>query len=137
MLKFLAPELADDVLEARRADLNAADQRPHIAVIVPWRAHIGEPQLPHLSDILAALFYLHRRYADALMKYFRCLGGKGARRHAAHFRYMTDGDGKGDQFTVDEHRREERMLRRVQAAAIGIVVDDHVALFDIVERDFL
>ena len=65
------------------------------------------------------------------------LAGEGARHHAADLGDVADADREAQQLAVNEERLEEGVLRTVQAAPIGIVVEDDVAVLDRVERDFL
>ena len=59
------------------------------------------------------------------------LAGEAARHHAADLDEMADRDGKAHQFAADEDRLEHGVLGRVQAAAVGVVMDDHVARIDV------
>ena len=71
------------------------------------------------------------------MEHLGRLAGEAGRRHAADFANMTDCDCEADQIAIDEYRLDESVLRRVQPAAIGIVVQDHVAFLQIVHVYFL
>jgi hypothetical protein len=57
--------------------------------------------------------------------------------HAANLGDMADADCESQELTVDEERPEEGVLGAVEPAAIRIVVNDHVALFEGLERDLL
>ena len=65
------------------------------------------------------------------------LAAEGAGHHAADLGDVADADGEAHQLAVDEERLEEGVLGAVQAAAIGIVVEDDVAFLERVERDLL
>ena len=65
------------------------------------------------------------------------LAAERTRHHAADLGDMADADGKAEQAAVLEERLEEGVLGAVQAAAIGVVVEDDVALLQGLERDLL
>ena len=119
---------ADDLLDAVHAEIDRADHRPEVAVVLPGRSRVGEQQLPDLVDVLARLLDMHGRDAQALMEDLGRLAAEGARHHAADLRDMADADGEAEQLAVREERLEERVLGTVQAAAIGVVVQHDVAL---------
>ena len=65
------------------------------------------------------------------------LAAEGARHHAADLGDVADADREALELAVDEERLEEGVLGAVQAAAVGVVVEDDVALLERVERDLL
>ena len=65
------------------------------------------------------------------------LAAEGAGHHAADLGDVADADGEAQELAVAEERLEEGVLGAVQAAAIGVVVEDDVALLQRVERDLL
>ena len=133
----LRPVLLDQRLEPGRAHVDRRDQRAEVAVVGARRAVVGEQQLPHLHHVLAALLDLDRGHAHALVEDLGGLAGEAARHHAAYLGDVADGDGVAHQLTPVEHRLDEGVLRRVHAAAVGVVVDDHVPFLDLVVRNFL
>ena len=129
--------LAHDLCQPACTELNAGNHGPHIAVVVARRAHVRQPELPDLDHVFAALLDLDRRHANAFVENFGRFRRKAAGHHAAYFRDVANRDREGHQLAVDKHRAEQRVLGRMQPAAIGIVVHQHVAGFDVGERDFL
>ena len=106
-------------------------------IVLARRADVGEHQLPDLDHVLALLLDLDRGHAQPLVEDLGRLAGEAARHHAAGLDEVADGDGEAHQLAIDEDRLEHGVLGRVQAAPVGIVVDDHVALVDLGERDLL
>ena len=62
----LAAILSDDLADPGDAQVDAADHRPEVAVVLARRAAVGEQQLPDLVDVLAGFLDLDRRHAQAL-----------------------------------------------------------------------
>ena len=133
----LAAVFLDDLDDAGDAQVDAADHRPQIAVVLARRAAVGEQQLPDLVDVLARLLDLDRRHAQALVEDLGRLAAEGARHHAADLGDVADADREALELAVDEERLEEGVLGAVQAAAVGIVVEDDVAVLKGLERDLL
>ena len=126
---FLAV-LLNDLAAARLAQIDGADQRPEIAVVLARRADVGQHDLPHVIHVFTAALDLDRRHAQALVEDLGGLAGKTAGDRAPGFGDVADRHRVAHQLAIDEDRLEEGVLGGVQPAAVGIVVDDHVALFD-------
>ena len=120
--------LLDDPGHALGAELAGADHGAVVAVVVTRRADVREQQLPHLVHVLALLLDLDRGDAQALVEDLRRLAGEAARHHAADLGHMADRHRIAHEPAVHEDGREEGVLRRVQAAPVGVVVHDDIAL---------
>ena len=80
---------------------------------------------------IAALI-AHGGKVQALVEDLPRLAGAAARHRTADVALMRDRAGKAEQRAVDEHRRDDRDVRRVRAAAvIGMVDDEGVAFGDV------
>ena len=115
----------------------ADNQGAEIAHVVAGRAHIREQDAPDVVNVLAGFFDLDRRDAQAFVENLGRLAGEAGRRHASHLADVADRDRKTDQVAVDKYRLEKGMFGRMQAAAIGIVVEDHVTFLEILDGDFV
>ena len=135
LAEFVLAVLADQAFEATLADIDTCDQRAQIAIVVTRRSNVREEQLPDFLDILAAALDFDRRHANALMEDLRRLAGEGARHHAADLLQVADRHRETHDFVVDEDRLNKGVLGAMQAAAIGIVVADHIAGLERIEWD--
>ena len=129
--------LADELGQPALAHVHARDERAQVAVVVAGGADVREQQLPDLLHVLAAALDLDRGHADALVEDLGRLAGEGARHHAADLLQMADGHGEAHELVIDEDRLDQRVLGAVQAAAVGVVVADHVAGLEGLQRDLL
>ena len=123
--------------DALLAEIDGADHGPHVAIVLARRAGVGQQQLPHLVHIFSGLFYFYRRHPQTLMEDLGGLAAEGAGHHAADLGHMADADGEAHQLALDEEGLEEGVLGAVQAAPIGVVVEDDVARLERVKRDLL
>ena len=128
---------ADELLEPALAHVHACNQRAQVAVVVTGGTDIREEQLPHLLHVLAAAHDLDRRYTKSFLEDLGRLARESARHHAADLLQMADRHGEAHELVIDEDRLDQRMLGAVQAAAVGVVVADHVAGLEGVQRDLL
>ena len=85
--------LLDDFGDARFAQVDRADQRPEVAVVLSRRADIGQHDLPYVVNVLAAALDLDRRHPQALVKDLGGLAGETAGDRAAGLGNVSDGDG--------------------------------------------
>ena len=127
----------DQLGRASHAEIDRADHGAQITVILARRAHVGEQQLPDLVDVHSFLLDLDWRHADAFVEDLGRLAGERARHHAADLGDVADAHREAEKLAVDEEWLEEGVLRTVQAAPVGVVVQDDVAVLDRVERDLL
>src|SRR5262249_25961832 len=80
---------------------------------------------------------LHGRHAQSLVKNLCGLACEAGRRHAANLTKVTDRNREADRFAANKDWFEDRVLGSVKTAAIGIVVQKHVALLEIVNIDLI
>ena len=135
--ELLLAILADHLREAALAHVHARDQRPQVAVVVAGGADVREEQLPHLLHVFAAAHDLDRGYTHSFLENLGRLTREGARHHAADLLQMADGHGEAHDFVIDEDRLDQRVLGAMQATAVGVVVADHVAGLEGLQRDLL
>ena len=126
-----------EVRHSPLAQVDRGDQRPEVTEIVTRGANIREQQTPHVVDVLAGSLDLHGRDAQPLVEDFRRFASETRRRHAADLADVADRDCEADRFPVDKDRLEERVLGRVKTAAIGIVVQEDIALLEFVDVDLV
>ena len=136
-MKTLFAVLPHEIGRALDAEVDRADHRPQVAVVLARRADVCEHQLPDLVDIHALLLDLDRGYAQALLKDLGRLAVEGARHVTADLGDMADAHRETQKLAILEEGLEEGVLRAVQAATIRVVVQDDVAVLDRVERDLL
>ena len=129
--------LAGEIRHALLAEVGRGDEGAEVAVVVAGRPDVGEHQPPDVVDVLAGADDLDGRNAKPLVEHFRRFAGEAGRGHASDLADVADRDREADQRVLDEDRLEEGVLGRVQAATIGVVVDQDVALFEVLDGDLL
>ena len=114
------------------ADLAGADQGVEVALLIAARAHVGQDHVQHVLARLPPVPDLDRRNAQAFgVDLFRT--GVIARRHrAADIGQVALADGPVFQAPLPEDRPVETGVDGVAATPGGVVVDDQVALVDVV-----
>ena len=108
--------------------------RPQIAAHEIRQARVGRDDVEYRSDRPASLEQLHGRKAQAFLKNLGDVDGHRARRLAADIVPVGDRGRPGDALTVREDRqRDDHVVEMSDAAIIGIVGDEAVAVADIVQ----
>ena len=125
-----------EVGHAARGDLAGGELAADVAQHAARHAHVAVDHAEQRGVGLAALVQLQRRDAQALGIDLGAVRGIGARHAPADIGVMADRRGIGDRLGVlracGEQRLEDEDVRQVHPAVIRVVVDQDVALGDVV-----
>ena len=124
-------------LHALLTEIENADHGSEIAIVVAWRPHIREHQLPNGINIFTRFLDLDWWHAQTLVEDFRCFASKTAWHHAAYLGDMADTDQIAEGLTLVKEGFEQGVFGHVQTAAIGVVVNQHVAFIKCIDWKFL
>ncbi|MDT4864723.1 hypothetical protein FQZ97_994930 [compost metagenome] len=130
-LVAVEPEALDHLDHPAGADRAAADHRPDVLHDEAEPDVRGE-QVPHVLARHALLGQLERRDAERLLPDVAGVGVVAAGGHAADVGEVTRGRGPADQPALGEDRQEDSGVGVLVAAVVDVVVDDDVALVDVV-----
>ena len=114
--------LADRARADHRLDVLGDDLEPDV------RPH----EVPDVAAQLPAIVDLQRRDAERLLPDLPRARVIAARRHAADVRDVALARAPRDELTVVEDRQEDADVRVLVAAAVDVVVEDHVAVVQVV-----
>ena len=117
--------------------IDGGDKRAQVAVVGARGADVGKQQFPDFDVVLPALFDFDGRDAQTLVENLGRFSTKAAGGRATDFGNVANGDGEAHDLVVDEYGFEEGMFGRVQATAVGVVVDDDVAVLHFGRGNFL
>ena len=118
----------DQRLHAPLAGMAAGDLGPQIAGARLGVADIGGDDVEDGAVGPAGLHQLQGRQDQTLLEDLPAVGCLGAGHLAADIDVMGDGGRNRDDLPLMKDRAEEHDVRRMGAAAIGIVGDQHIAL---------
>ena len=124
-------------MDAALGEVERAHHRAEVAERHPRRAVVGEDDLPDVVDVLAAPLDLHGRQQQALLVDLGRVAGEAARRLRPDLGHVRDVRDEGDDLALPEDRLQQHVLGHVARAAVGIVVEDDVALLEGVEAELL
>jgi hypothetical protein len=113
-------------LDAGDAALVAGDLRLEIADAVAGDAHVGEQHRPEVLVDVARLDDAHGREAQAFLDDV-VRNGRAAGSRAADIRPMHPARGEADEGAVRENARQQRHVRQVRSAGVGIVAQHGIA----------
>ena len=97
--------------------------------------HVGENQLPHVAPQPALVPQLHRRDAQGFLVDLHSLGVAGALDRAADVRPVAPAGGPRHQLALGKDRLVETHVRMLQVGTPDIVVDEDVAVVDVVAEE--
>ena len=120
---------------AARGDLAGGELAADVAQHAAGHAHVAVDHAEQRGVGLAALVEFQRRDAQALGVDLGAVGRIGARHAPADIGVVADRRGIGDRLAVrcrGEQRLEDEDVRQVHPAVIRVVVDQDVALGDVV-----
>ncbi len=124
------------ICHAARGDLAGGELAADVAEHAPRHAHVAVDHAEQRGVGLAALVQLQRRNAQALGVDLGAVGGIRAGHAPADIGVVADRGGIGDRsaarFRGGEQRLEDEDVRQVHPAVIRVVVDQDVALGDVV-----
>ena len=117
------------------AHLRDGDLRMHVAAHQRRLAAVAEDEALDVRQRPARIPDLDRRDQQPFVIHLGGVGGRRSRDGAAEIGLVGDRARKGDDPAAGEHRRDERHVGDVgQAAFIGVIGDEHVAVADAVVR---
>ena len=119
-------QAVDEVHDAPLGQIGRPHHRHQVAARHLGRAHVGRDDREDVLDRLVVLVDLDRRQPQALLEDVARIA-EGRRHHAADIGHVRDVGRVGHHLVLVEAGLQRHELRHVAAAAIGIVVEDHVA----------
>ena len=130
----LLPVAVEQLGVAALGQLAGGDHRLDVAVVEGRRADVVEDVLPEPGLPDALLLHLDRAVDVPLRPVVDEVDGQ-AGIGAADVEHVRRRAGEADQLALVEDRDHDRHVRRVRGAAVGVVVEDDVALVDVVAED--
>ena len=133
LLDRLHPVLGHELLESGLADAGRADHRQVVAVPLVGHPNPAPAHADDVRDVLVIALHPHRREDQpALLVDVAREGHVGRRIGVAAVGLMRLGGGGEDVLAIDEDRNEDDVVGRVGVAEVRIVVQERVALPDVV-----
>ena len=121
-------EAVEQVVQARRAEVERAQLGVEIAVIAPGQPPVGEQDVDDVPVDRAAVGELHRRDAHPLLHDVAGRGVVVSRHVAADIEPVAHRGEVAEQFSVPEYRLDDLDVVEVGRADIGVVQEVQVAV---------
>src|SRR5829696_1329213 len=113
--------------DALFGDLVRRYLRPEVAAPYGRRADVGEQEVEHVDDVLAAPHQTDRRDDYAFLEDLPRVARRGTGTHPAHVRVMGPGYGVTDDLTIRSDGGDDRYVRQVRPAGVRVVDGKYVA----------
>ena len=132
----VGPVLLEQAVEAVAAEDAGGHHRVHVAAVHGLRAHVVED---HLVEVLVedALVVPLEPVVDLGLGVHVEGVGVDARIRAADVEHVGGHGREADQLALPQDRHRDGDVRRVRGAQVGVVVDDHVTLLELLLLDAL